>query len=274
MVWAEKPGSSNLRIAEVDPDDPTQLTSESVLLSQPDYAWERTANESINEGAAVITSDDEVFVFFSASEVDETYSIGMLRAPIGDDLLDPATWTKTGYPLLTSEDFDGQQLGPGHNSFTTDLNGNPVIVYHARPPKEEWLPGADGGLNDPSRHARVKTVHFAADGSLVLNQTRAEELAPQNRTVSLTVTVTGEEDSPVQGSVAPRCVAGKVVLVATAQNNADVPAEFTITTEYGSASIGEVAPGKARSQAFATRTPQIPGGTVEVSAMLDGGASS
>src|SRR5699024_5809392 len=46
MVWAEKPGSSNLGIAEVDPDDPTQLTSDSVLLSQPDYAWERTANES------------------------------------------------------------------------------------------------------------------------------------------------------------------------------------------------------------------------------------
>src|SRR5699024_9067717 len=177
MVWAEKPGSSNLGIAEVDPDDPTQLTSDSVLLSQPDYAWERTANESINEGAAVITSADEVFVFFSASEVDETYSIGMLRAPIGGDMLDPDTWTKTGYPLLTSEDFDGQQLGPGHNSFTTDLNGNPVIVYHARPPKEEWPPGADGGLNDPSRHARVKTVHFTADGSLVLNQTRTEELA-------------------------------------------------------------------------------------------------
>src|SRR5699024_7329874 len=86
MVWAEKPASSNLLITEVAPPDPPQLTTDSVLLSQPDYAWERTANESINEGAAVITSDDEVFVFFSASEVDETYSIGMLRAPIGDDL--------------------------------------------------------------------------------------------------------------------------------------------------------------------------------------------
>src|SRR5699024_6074737 len=270
MVWAEKPGSSNLRIAEVDPDDPTQLTSESVLLSQPDYAWERTANDSINDDAAVITSEDEGIVFFSASDVDETYSIGMLRAPIGDDLLDPATWTKTGYPLLTSEDFDGQHLGPGHNSFTTDLNGNPVIVYHARPPKEEWPPGADGGLNDPSRHARVKTVHFTADGSLVLNQTRTEELAEQNRTVTLTVTVTGEEDSPVRGSVAPRCVAGDVVLVATAQNDVDVPAEVTITSEHGSVEIGEVPPGKARSQAFTTRGVEVPAGAVEIRARLDG----
>src|SRR5699024_11715310 len=31
MVWAEKPGSSNLGIAEVDPDDPTQLTSDSEI---------------------------------------------------------------------------------------------------------------------------------------------------------------------------------------------------------------------------------------------------
>src|SRR5699024_8001194 len=266
MVWAEKPGSSNLRIAEVDPDDPTQLTSESVLLSQPDYAWERTANESINEGAAVITSEDEVFVFFSASEVDETYSIGMLRAPIGGDLLDPDTWTKTGYPLLTSEDCDGQQLGPGHNSFTTDLNGNPVIVYHARPPKEEWPPGADGGLNDPSRHARVKTVHFTADGSLVLNQTRTEELAEQNRTATLTGAVADAEHPPLRGAAAPRCVAGNLARVATAQNRAAVPAEVTITSEYGSVTVGEVPPGKARSQAFTSRATQIPAAKVEVGA--------
>src|SRR5699024_5900817 len=86
MVWAR---SSKWGMAEVDAADPTQLTCDSVLLCQPDYAWERAASESINEGAAVITSEDEVFVFFSASDVDETYSIGMLRAPIGGDMLDP-----------------------------------------------------------------------------------------------------------------------------------------------------------------------------------------
>ena len=268
MVWAEKPGSSDLRMAEIDPSNPSQLTSTSILLSTPNYAWERTSREVINEGASVIKSDEEVFVFFSASEVNETYSIGMLRAPIEGDLMNPATWKKTGYPLLTSEDFGGQQQGPGHNSFTLDADGNPVIVYHARPPFSEWAPGADGGLNDPSRHARVKTVHFAADGSAVLNQTREEEVAPANRTVSLQVTVL-PGTSPaldVSAAVASRCVAGKVMQVVTVRNDDEVPVSFTVTTAFGVKSIGPVTAGKGTSASFATRQAAIPADTVTVSA--------
>ncbi|HEY6740401.1 MAG TPA: family 43 glycosylhydrolase, partial [Actinopolymorphaceae bacterium] len=266
MVWAEKPGSSDLRMAEIDPSNPSQLISPSILLSTPNYAWERTASQVINEGAAVIKSDDEVFVFFSASEVNETYSIGMLRAPIDGDLMKPATWTKTGYPLLTSDDFGGQQNGPGHNSFTLDADGNPVIVYHARPPISEWIPGADGGLNDPSRHARVKTVHFAADGSAVLNQTREEEVAPANRTVTLTVTVIGPE-LDVTAAVAARCVSGKVVQVVTVTNGEAFPVTLTATTSYGTKAFGAVAAGKSASASFTTRAVAVPSGSVSLKAV-------
>ena len=268
LVWAEKPGSSDLRMAEIDPSDPTQLTTKSILLSTPNYAWERTTSQVINEGPAVIKSDDEVFVFFSASEVNETYSIGMLRAPIGGDLMNPATWAKTGYPLLTSDDFGGQQNGPGHNSFTLDENGNPVIVYHARPPVSEWIPGADGGLNDPSRHARVKTVHFTADGSAVLNQTREEELAPANRTVTLNVTVVGdpEPDLDVTGTVTARCVAGKVVQVVTVTNAEGFPVAITSNTPYGTKSFEQVAAGKSATAAFSTRLPAIGSGNATLTA--------
>lgn len=268
MVWAEKPGSSDLRMAEIDPANPSQLTSKSILLSTPNYAWERTDRERINEGAAVIKSDDEVFVFFSASEVNETYSVGMLRAPLDGDLMDPATWRKTGYPLLSSDDFGGQQNGPGHNSFTLDADGNPVIVYHARPPISEWIPGANGGLDDPSRHARVKTVHFAADGSVVLNQTRDEEVAPGNRTVSLEVTVTGPPAPAldVSTAVTSRCVAGKVVRVLTVTNNEPFPVVMGGTTPFGSKSFGSVAAGKSVSAAFSTRLTASPAFTATVTA--------
>jgi GH43 family beta-xylosidase len=268
LVWAEKPGTSDLRMAEINPNDPTQLTTRSILLSTPDYAWERTTSQVINEGPAVIKSDDEVFVFFSASEVNETYSIGMLRAPLDGDLLDPATWAKTGYPLLTSDDFGGQQNGPGHNSFTLDENGNPVIVYHARPPVSEWISGADGGLNDPSRHARVKTVHFAADGSAVLNQTREEELAPQNRTVTLKVTVIGEPEPQldVSASVSARCVAGKVVQAVTVTNAEGFPVTLTATGAYGTKAFGSVGAGKSSSASFTTRQGSIPAGTLSLHA--------
>ncbi|HMR48673.1 MAG TPA: family 43 glycosylhydrolase [Arachnia sp.] len=272
MVWAEKPGSSDLRMAEIDPSDPTQLITRSILLSTPNYAWERTSREVINEGPAVIKSDDEVFVFFSASEVNETYSVGMLRAPIDGDLMAPATWTKTGYPLLTSDDFDGQQQGPGHNSFTIDADGNPVIVYHARPPFAEWAPGADGGLNDPSRHARVKTVHFAADGSAVLNQSREEELAPENRTVTLTVRVNGEvaPEPEVGVAVTTRCVVGKVVQAITVTNGAEVPLDVTVTSPYGTASYSRLAAGASSSKALTTRQVTTSPGVLAVTATGDG----
>lgn len=273
LVWAEKPGTSDLRMAEIDPADPSQLISTSVLLSTPNYAWERDGGNVINEGPAVIKSENEVFVFFSASAVNETYAIGMLRAPLTGDLMDPATWSKTGYPMLTSDDFGGQQNGPGHNSFTLDENGNPVIVYHARPPIAEWIPGADGGLNDPSRHARVKTVHFAADGSAVLNQTREEELAPANRTVSLTVTVVGDPAPAldVTAVAATRCVVGKVVQTLVVTNAENVPATVSVTGPYGAKSL-TVGAGKSSSASFTTRLAAIPAGTISLTATaVDGG---
>jgi GH43 family beta-xylosidase len=274
MVWAEKPGASDLRMAEIDPSDPSQLTTPSILLSTPQYAWEREGGDVINEGASVIMSETEVFVFFSASAVDETYAIGMLRAPIDADLMDPAVWHKTGYPLLDSEDFDNQQRGPGHNSFTLDADGNPVIVYHARPPVSEWLPGADGGLNDPSRHARVKTVHFAADGSAVLNQTRDEELAPENQTVTLDVIVTGDPlpEPSVSATVTHRCVVGKVVRIATVTNDRNLPVSVTTTLGVGGKTTEAVAPGESVSHLFSTRLVDDPAGTLTVTvAPSDGG---
>ncbi|MCC2031471.1 family 43 glycosylhydrolase [Microbacterium allomyrinae] len=276
LVWAEKPGTSDLRMAEIDPANPAQLTSTSILLSTPNYAWERDGGNVINEGPAVIKSDDEVFVFFSASAVNETYAIGMLRAPLSGNLMDPATWSKTGYPLLTSDDFGGQQNGPGHNSFTLDENGNPVIVYHARPPIAEWIPGADGGLNDPSRHARVKTVHFAADGSAVLNQTREEELAPANREVSLTVTVVGdpEPELDVTAVLGTRCVAGKVVQTLSVANGEDVSVSVTATGPYGTKSFASIAAGKTSSTTtFTTRLGAIPAGTIALTATATVGGS-
>ncbi|SHJ05797.1 Beta-xylosidase, GH43 family [Tessaracoccus bendigoensis DSM 12906] len=266
MIWAEKPGSSDLRMAEIDPSNPQQLISRSILLSTPNYAWERTSSQVINEGPAVIKSDNEVFVFFSASEVNETYAIGMLRAPTDGDLMDPATWRKTGFPLLTSDDFGGAQEGPGHNSFTLDADGNPVIVYHARPAKSEWAPGADGGLNDPSRHARVKTVHFAADGSAVLNQTREEELAPSNRTVTLTVTVEGAEPSlDVSAAVVMRCVVGRVTPTVRVTNGEGVAVAADIEAPFGSRSLS-VAAERSGSAAFTVRNSTLAAGTVEVTA--------
>jgi GH43 family beta-xylosidase len=192
LVWAEKPGSSTLRMAQIDPKDPTQLIGDSVQLSEPTQAWEQNdaQNLKVDEGPAVIRHDGKVYVSFSGSSVDRNYAVGLLAADESSDLMDPKSWTKTGYPVLTTDDVPGQ-MGPGHNSFTTDEYGNPVIVFHSRTENDSSNPGeaTDEGLFDPRRHARAKTVHFDVDGDPVFNMTAAEELDPRLARVSVKVVV-------------------------------------------------------------------------------------
>lgn len=185
VVWAEKPNTSDVLIAEVDGKAPWKLKSKCTILTKPEYAWEHDGNTWVNEGPAVIKNRGKVYLAYSASAVNHTYCVGLLSANSGNNLLDIAAWKKMRYPMLSTEDLPADQNGPGHNSFTTDGYGNPVMVYHARNPKET----IDGGLFDPGRHTFVKAVHFAADGVPVMNMTREQELDPAYRIVKLEVVV-------------------------------------------------------------------------------------
>lgn len=198
VAWAEKPGGiSNIYLATINPDEPWKLTSNPMLLTTPDYAWEWEGGTIINEGPAVLKHDGKIFLCFSAAAVDDTYCVGMVSAAEGADLMDKSSWTKHPYPLLTSDDF-ADQYGPGHNSFTVDENGNSVIVYHARPRKCDSAEGGCGFVNgnknnalqDPCRHARIKTLNFAADGTPVLNMNPEEELLKEYRAVTVNIIVT------------------------------------------------------------------------------------
>ena len=212
-AWAEKPGNgvfSNIYLASLDPEHPWQLTSHCTEITAPDFAWENP----INEGPAVLKNNGTIYLCFSAAAVNFTYCVGMLSAKEGDNLLDAASWTKYPIPLLSTDDLVNQ-CGPGHNSFTIDENGNPVIVYHARPVLEcssggDWngtvgrcayISPGENSLIDPCRHARIKSVNFAADGAPILNMTPEEELKPENQRVSVAVVVKGKTESPIRGKV-------------------------------------------------------------------------
>jgi GH43 family beta-xylosidase len=236
VVWAENPGPSMLRMATIDPADPTQLTSKSVLLSTPTMAWEKNAGLSINEGPAVLKKDGKVFITFSAATVDAAYCIGLLTASDGADLMDPAAWTKNPYPILQTADVPGQ-AGPGHNSFTVDEYGNPVIVFHSRTVGEVSGPGdkGDGGLFDPGRHARAATVHFGFDGRPVLNMTAAEELADQFKNVQVKVVVPDTGAPVLTAALDPAdptggngWYTGDVALVASAADDSAVTIEYRV----------------------------------------------
>lgn len=155
-VWAEKvsvgPQISNLYIARME--SPCKLATVQVLLTTPDYDWERVGFW-VNEGPAVIHHDGKIYLTYSASETGAAYCMGMLTADEDADLLDPRSWSKDRYPVLKTDASKGI-YGPGHNSFTTDEEGNPVMVYHAR--IEEKIEG--NPLYNPNRHAMLMKIRW------------------------------------------------------------------------------------------------------------------
>ena len=159
-VWAEKVGVgkmiSNLYIARME--SPCKLATVQVLLTTPDYDWERV-DFWVNEGPAVIKRNGRIFLTYSASGTGACYCMGMLTADENADLLDPASWKKERYPVLKSDPSLGI-YGPGHNSFTVDEEGNDICVYHAR--QEAVIEGDP--LYNPNRHAMLMKLEWDEDG--------------------------------------------------------------------------------------------------------------
>ncbi|MDO4293832.1 MAG: family 43 glycosylhydrolase [Eubacteriales bacterium] len=159
-VWAEKVGVgrqiSNLYIARMK--DPNHLDTVQVLLTTPDYDWERVGFW-VDEGPAVLQRNGNIYLTYSASETGICYCMGMLTASEQDDLLDPASWKKERYPVLQSSPAHGV-YGPGHNSFTVDGEGNDILVYHARTKTE--ITG--NPLYNPNRHAMLMKIKWDSQG--------------------------------------------------------------------------------------------------------------
>ncbi len=159
-VWAEKVSVgkqiSNMYIAEME--TPYKLKTAQVLITTPDYDWERHGFW-VNEGAAVLKKGGNIFLTYSASETGIHYCLGMLTAREDDDLLDPRSWKKERYPVLKTDRSKGI-YGPGHNSFTKGPDGEDIMVYHAR--VEEEIVG--NPLYNPNRHAYFMTIEWDAQG--------------------------------------------------------------------------------------------------------------
>jgi len=164
-VWAEKVGVgrqiSNLYIGELA--TPFQLKTVQVLLTTPDYDWERVGFW-VNEGPAILKRNGKIFLTYSASETGAAYCMGMLTADEDSDLLDPLSWKKKRYPVLGTDE-NLEIYGPGHNSFTVDEEGNDIMVYHAR--KEKEIVGDP--LYNPNRHAMLMKITWDENGRPVFS---------------------------------------------------------------------------------------------------------
>lgn len=161
LIWAEKLGDSSLFMAETNPDEPWKLTSLPILLTKPEYPWEKVRH-AVNEGPSVLNTDEKIFIFFSASGTGEEYCMGMLFADINSDLMNISSWEKLPNPVFETKDLV-DEAGPGHNSFVVDENGKLLLIYHARPTshaEKKCGTFCDEVLYDPCRHTRIKGVNF------------------------------------------------------------------------------------------------------------------
>lgn len=171
VAWAQKGGNSNVYLATVDPSQPWKTTRPAMLLTRPEYDWERV-KIPVNEGPAVMIHNGKVFLAFSASATGPEYCIGLMYADEKADLMDIKSWTKLDAPLLTSDDLV-EEYGPGHNSFVKDENGEWIFVYHSRDKKcfcGECGYSKHDPLYDPCRSAHKRKVKWSAHGMPILNE--------------------------------------------------------------------------------------------------------
>lgn len=142
MIWSgwegDKNGRQDIYIAVMK--DPLTIQGPRVKISSPEYAWEKHGdlNEpglkhlDVNEGPEILKHDNKLFLVYSGSACwTDTYSLGMLVADAGSDLLNAASWKKWPEPVFLQAP-ENKVYGPGHNSFFRSPDGKEDwILYHA-----------------------------------------------------------------------------------------------------------------------------------------------
>jgi GH43 family beta-xylosidase len=156
-VWSGWPGfqngQQNLYIAEME--NAWTPRTDRVLLSSPQYAWERHGL-SINEGPQILIENGKLHIIYSASGFwTPEYALGRLTYNGNGSLLNPASWSKSTQPV-----FQGASgvVGVGHASFVKSPDGTEDwIVYHAH---KDPVPST-GEIRD----VRIQPFTFNLDGT-------------------------------------------------------------------------------------------------------------
>ena len=165
FAWAQttdKERGSEIRIAEAE--TPTKLGSKPVVITTPEYEWEKRGFK-VNEGPAFLHRNGKVFLTYSASDTGPSYCMGMLWAYEDADLLDSKSWHKSPEPVFETSEND-LRYGPGHNCFTTD-GEHDVMLYHCRNYPEIW---SDDPLYDANRHAYAIRITYDEKGFPVFGE--------------------------------------------------------------------------------------------------------
>lgn len=173
MIWSgwegEANGRQSLYIAELS--DPWTVKGARVRISTPEYPWEKIgdlkparataenpSHVDVNEGPEILRHGSRIFMIYSASGCwTDSYSMGMLTAERGSDLLRAGSWKKSASPVFTASAENGA-YGTGHGSFFRSPDGTEDwMLYHANAEA-----GQGCGRN---RSPRAQRFVWKADGT-------------------------------------------------------------------------------------------------------------
>lgn len=146
---------SALYISEME--NPWTLKGSDVLISKPEFEWEKKGGMAINEGPVMLKRNGQLFMVYSASTTwSDDYCLGMLTASAESDVLNPDSWLKSPKPVF-KKSVENQVFAPGHNGFTQSPDcTEDWIVYHA-------IPESNGGAQQ--RSTRIQKFTWNMDGS-------------------------------------------------------------------------------------------------------------
>jgi GH43 family beta-xylosidase len=179
LIWSgwegDGNGTQNLYIAELS--DPWTVKGPRVRISAPEYPWEKVGDlkgrrdpeenpglnlldpphVDVNEGPEVLRRGNRIFIVYSAGGCwTDYYSMGMLTAEAGSDLLDPASWKKSPIPVFWQSP-KASAYGPGHGSFFKSPDGTEDwMIYHANTESGQGC--------GKSRAPRAQRFTWKADG--------------------------------------------------------------------------------------------------------------
>lgn len=160
-----------LYLAKVDRKEPWKLINDPVCIIKPEYGWENN-HTFVVEGPFALERNGQLMITYSGAAVDATYAVGMLKPIMGSDIMDPANWERSNYPLMSSRSAE-DEYGPGHNSYIEDENGLVWNFYHGR-----------RGVTGP-RSSGARRVHFDIDGEPMLDVVDAVDLPKEMRDIKV-----------------------------------------------------------------------------------------
>lgn len=133
IIWSGWEGDENIEqnlyIAKLK--NPTEIEGERVLISRPEYDWEKLGGNGIkgglpfiNEGPFAFSLSGRTFVAYSgAGSWCTDYCIALLEL-VGDDPMDALSWRKQSTPVISK---NAEFMGMGHCSIIEDEQ---LIFFH------------------------------------------------------------------------------------------------------------------------------------------------